>query len=46
MYEWEKRILLDQNDLLDVAHGLKLSIPTSSSRWTDKVSDISFHPFL
>jgi len=36
IYEWEKRFLLDQDDLLGVAHGLKLSIPTSSSRWTDK----------
>jgi Golgi nucleoside diphosphatase len=27
---------LDEDDLLDVAHGRKLSIPTSNSRWTDK----------
>ncbi|CAB9521856.1 Ectonucleoside triphosphate diphosphohydrolase [Seminavis robusta] len=36
IFEWGKRILLDQEDLLDVAHGKKLSIPTSNSRWTDK----------
>lgn len=36
IYEWGKRILLDEDDLLDVAHGEKLSIPTSNSRWTDK----------
>jgi Golgi nucleoside diphosphatase len=27
---------LDEEDLLDVAHGQKLSIPTSNARWTDK----------
>lgn len=36
IYEWEKRFLLDQDDLLEVAHGKKLSYPTSNSRWTDK----------
>lgn len=36
IYEWDKRFLLDEDDLLDVAHGKKLSIPTSNSRWTDK----------
>jgi Golgi nucleoside diphosphatase len=36
IYEWDKRFLLDEEDLLDVAHGKKLSIPTSNSRWTDK----------
>ena len=36
IYEWKKRFLLDEDDLLDVAHGLKLSFPTSTSRWTDK----------
>ena len=36
IYEWEKRFLLDQEDLLHVAQGMKLSIPTSDSRWTDK----------
>lgn len=36
IYEWDKRFLLDEDDLLDVAHGEKLSIPTSNSRWTDK----------
>lgn len=36
IYEWDKRILLDEDDLLDTVHGQKLSIPTSNSRWTDK----------
>ena len=36
IYEWDKRFLLDEDDLLEVAHGKKLSIPTSNTRWTDK----------
>jgi hypothetical protein len=36
IFEWEKRFLLDKEDLLAVSQGKKLSIPTSSSRWTDK----------
>mmetsp|Transcript_32082 Transcript_32082/g.78140 ORF Transcript_32082/g.78140 Transcript_32082/m.78140 type:complete len:732 (+) Transcript_32082:86-2281(+) len=36
IYEWDQRILLDQDDLLETVHGRKLSIPTSNSRWTDK----------
>lgn len=36
IYEWEKRFLLDEDDLLQVTKGKKLSIPTSNSRWTDK----------
>jgi Golgi nucleoside diphosphatase len=36
IYEWDKRFLLDQDDLLEVTKGQKLSIPTSNSRWTDK----------
>jgi len=36
IYEWDKRFLLDEDDLLAVSHGKKLSIPTSNSRWTDK----------
>ncbi|KAG7361681.1 GDA1/CD39 nucleoside phosphatase family protein [Nitzschia inconspicua] len=36
IYEWDKRFLLDQEDLLQVTKGRKLSIPTSDSRWTDK----------
>lgn len=36
VYEWNKRFLLDQIDLLQVTEGKKLSIPTSNSRWTDK----------
>jgi Golgi nucleoside diphosphatase len=38
IFEWDKRFLLDQDDLLDVTNGRKLSIPTSNSRWTDKYS--------
>jgi Golgi nucleoside diphosphatase len=36
IYEWDKRFLLDEDDLLRVSHGKKLSFPTSTSRWTDK----------
>lgn len=36
IYEWDKRFLYDQDDLLKVTAGQKLSIPTSNSRWTDK----------
>jgi len=36
IYEWDKRFLLDEDDLLQVAHGKKLSYPSSNSRWTDK----------
>ena len=36
IYEWDKRFLLDQDDLLEVTEGKALSIPTSNSRWTDK----------
>jgi len=36
IYEWDKRFLLDEDDLLEVAQGKKLSYPTSNNRWTDK----------
>jgi Golgi nucleoside diphosphatase len=36
IYEWDKRIMLDEDDLLGVAGGKKLSYPSTSSRWTDK----------
>jgi len=36
IYEWDKRFLLDQDDLLETTHGKKLSYPTSNSRWTDQ----------
>eukprot|EP00536_Pseudo-nitzschia_multiseries_P002756 jgi/Psemu1/317971/estExt_fgenesh1_pm.C_380011 len=36
VYEWDKRILLNKDDLLKLAQGKKLSYPTSNSRWTDK----------
>lgn len=36
IYEWDKRFLLDEDDLLQVSHGKKLSYPTSNNRWTDK----------
>jgi hypothetical protein len=36
IYEWDKRFLLDEDDLLQVTQGKALSIPTSNSRWTDK----------
>jgi Golgi nucleoside diphosphatase len=36
VYEFERRILRDKEDVLDAANGRKLSFPTTNSRWTDK----------
>lgn len=36
IYEWDKRFLLDEDDLIQQSNGMKLSYPTSNNRWTDK----------
>mmetsp|Transcript_10997 Transcript_10997/g.22199 ORF Transcript_10997/g.22199 Transcript_10997/m.22199 type:complete len:760 (-) Transcript_10997:253-2532(-) len=36
IYEWGKRFLLDEDDLIEQMKGKLLSYPTSNSRWTDK----------
>jgi len=36
IYEWEKRFLLDEDDLVEQSEGKLLSYPTSNNRWTDK----------
>jgi Golgi nucleoside diphosphatase len=36
LYEFQRRVLLDKEDVLNAANGMKLSFPTTNSRWTDK----------
>jgi Golgi nucleoside diphosphatase len=36
VYEWDKRFLLDEEDLVEQSKGKLLSYPTSNNRWTDK----------
>jgi Golgi nucleoside diphosphatase len=36
IYEWKKRFLLDEDDLVEQSEGKLLSYPTSNNRWTDK----------
>jgi Golgi nucleoside diphosphatase len=37
LYEWEPRVLSSNREVLEAVSGRKLSFPTSTSRWTDRL---------